>query len=213
MVRKSLYILAVAGVGIIRATGGGLYIPSSVLEDLGSASNRGCLMIAEVGNGNFSVVASGEPVYITEQAGHSEVNWQPVAGENRMVPVYAPTAEEIRESVPSATGAAPAQYITPQQGGFVPSSTPVFAAVEEAGPSNGAVASSTSGACGTKVAGATTGAVAAAETTSDKPKTGAAGATSDKSKSSTSSSSKKKKGAKSLMALGAVVTTALFSIL
>ncbi|AFN82453.1 hypothetical protein EROM_011090 [Encephalitozoon romaleae SJ-2008] len=207
MVRKSLYILAVAGVGIIRA--GGLYIPSNVLQDLGKSSNNGCLMIAEVG-GNFSVVASGEPVYITEQAGHSEVVWQPVAGENRAVPVYAPTAEEIRESIPSAAGIAPTQYIPPQQGGFVPSSTPVFVAVEEVGPSNGTVVSSTSETCGPKTAGATTG--AAAGTTGDKSKAGAAGTTGDKSKNNTSSS-KKKKGAKSLMAFGAVVTTALFSIL
>eukprot|EP01054_Gregarina_sp_Poly1_P007714 Gregarina_sp_Poly_1__7713@NODE_4353_length_628_cov_18_486631_g2892_i0_p1_GENE_NODE_4353_length_628_cov_18_486631_g2892_i0NODE_4353_length_628_cov_18_486631_g2892_i0_p1_ORF_typecomplete_len165_score22_55Collagen/PF01391_18/0_027_NODE_4353_length_628_cov_18_486631_g2892_i010504 len=164
-------------------------------------------MIAEVGNGSFSVVTSGEPVYITEQAGHAEVNWQPVVGENRMVPVYAPTAEEIRESVPSAAGVAPSQYIAPQQGGFVPSSTPVFASVEEARPAGGVVAPSTSGTCGAK------GTDAAAGTTGDKSKTGAAGTTGDKSKSSTSSSSKKKKGAKSLMALGAVVTTPLFSIL
>ncbi|KAG5858962.1 hypothetical protein KMI_10g16620 [Encephalitozoon hellem] len=209
MVRKSLYILAAAGVGIIKATtgNGGLYIPSSVLQDLGNTS--GCLMVTESGNGNFSIVPSGSPVYIEQQNGHTEVSWAPLVGGNRAVPVYAPSAQEVRESIPSASGLEIVQYTAPQQEGFVSSSTPVVAVVEEVVPVSGVAVSSTSSTPETKSTGTTTTAVGA---TGDKSKT-TTGTTSDKSKSSSSSSSKKKKGAKSIMALGAVLTTALFSIL
>ncbi|KMV66783.1 hypothetical protein M970_011130 [Encephalitozoon cuniculi EcunIII-L] len=217
MVRRSLYFLAV--MGVVRSSSG-LYIPSVVLQELGIASSQGCLMIAET-NGNFGIVSSGleSPVYITEgPQGHREVSWQPVRGEDRAVPIYAPSAEEVRESISSVRGSEPGQYIAPQPTGFVPASTPVFGTIESAStagaavPVEGVFVASTENPASTGSSSTSTcPPKGTAGTTDNKGKAGGAAAD-DKSKSSSSSSSKKKKGAKSLVALGAVATTALFSI-
>ncbi|ADM10982.1 uncharacterized protein Eint_011200 [Encephalitozoon intestinalis ATCC 50506] len=222
MIRKSLFILVATGMGIIKATGGegGLYIPSTILRELGSASMGGYLMIAETGNGDFGIVSSSESPYIIESGVHSEVAWQPVNGDNRAVPVYAPSPAEIRESIPTVYGE-PSQYMGPQQEGFVPASTPVVTSVEETGStsgvSTGAIVAGTTAGVAT---GAATGA-AVSSTTSETKDTTAAGTTTGKTsgdKTSTTKDTKtstktKKKGAKSLVALSAVAVTALFSIL
>lgn len=202
MVRRSLYTLAaVAGMGLVRAEG--LFIPGDVLRQMGNSASDGVLMITETSGGDFRVVSNGEtPVYITESStGHSEVNWS-AGSENRMVPVYAPSAEEVRESIPTYTGEAPAQYIAPQQAGFVSSTTPVIPASEGA-PATGAVVGGTALATGAAASGETKPAKGGAADTKKSENT------KEKSKSSTKT---KKKGVKSVVALGATAVAALFAI-